>query len=374
MLHSPEPKSRARAALATLLAAVLAGSLPATPATAPGGDRGVSPAPAGEDRTRLLEYLDENGRLLPVRSRTDWQKRRQHVLARMQEVMGAFPRPPVPAPPDVRIQEEVRAGDFTRKRLTYAADRNNRVPAYLFIPAAAKGRARAVLCLHQTVPIGKAQPAGLDRVTNMHYALELARRGYVALAPDYPSFGDYGFDFARGRFPSGSMQAIWNNVRAVDLLESLPEVDGDRIGCLGHSLGGHNAIFTAAFDTRIKAVVSSCGFTRFPRYQGGNLKGWTSPRYMPRIETLYDARPARVPFDFPEVVAALAPRPFLAVAPLHDDNFDVTGVRETEAAARPVYALFDASERLAARYPDAGHDFLPADRKAAYEWLDRWLK
>ena len=73
------------------------------------------------------------------------------------------------------------------------------------------------------------------------------------------------------------MKAIWNNMRAIDLLQTLPEVDGQRIGCIGHSLGGHNAMFTAAFDTRIQALVSSCGFTSFAKYYGGNLKGWTSP-------------------------------------------------------------------------------------------------
>src|SRR5437588_7907531 len=107
------------------------------------------------------------------------------------------------------------------------------------------------------------------------------------------------------------MKAIWNNVRAVDLLQSLSGVDAEKIGCIGHSLGGHNAIFTAAFDTRIKALVSNCGFTTFPKYYGGNLKGWTSDRYMPRIASAYHLKPDAVPFDFTEVIAALAPRAFL---------------------------------------------------------------
>ena len=89
-------------------------------------------------------------------------------------------------------------------------------------------RAPAMLCLHQTTRIGKGEPAGLGGLKNLHYAHELAQRGYVCLVPDYPSFGDYDFDFAAtGRLPSGSMKAIWNNIRGVDLLESLPEVDGD---------------------------------------------------------------------------------------------------------------------------------------------------
>ena len=81
-----------------------------------------------------------------------------------------------------------------------------------------------------------------------------------------------------------------------------------------------------------------------------------------------------MPFDFPEVVAAFAPRAFLASSPLHDDNFEVSGVKDCIAAARPVYELLGAKEKLAANYPDCKHDFPAEVRKVAYDWLDRWLK
>jgi hypothetical protein len=94
---------------------------------------------------------------------------------------------------------------------------------------------------------------------------------------------------------------------------------------------------------------------------------------MPRIRDVYELNPAKMPFDFTEVLAALAPRPCLAIAPLHDANFAVAGVRECTAAARPVYELYGAGERLAASYPDCEHDFPPAERERAYAWFDRWL-
>jgi hypothetical protein len=133
-------------------------------------------------------------------------------------------------------------------------------------------------------------------------------------------------------------------------------------------------MFTAAFDTRIKALVSNCGFTSFPKYYGGKLKGWTSRTYMPLIESKYASKSEKVPFDFPEVVAAFAPRAFLASSPLHDDNFEVSGVKDCIAAARPVYELLGAKGKLAANYPDCKHDFPPEVRQVAYDWLDRWLK
>ncbi|HWA97188.1 MAG TPA: alpha/beta fold hydrolase, partial [Pirellulales bacterium] len=223
----------------------------------------------------------------------------------------------------------------------------------------------------------KMQTVGLVGAPTRHYGKELAERGYVCLIPDYPSFGDlkaYDFHSGRSAATSGTMKAIWNNIRGLDLLQSLPEVDHEKIGCIGHSLGGHNALFTAAFDLRIQVVVSSCGFTGFHDYYGGKLKGWAQDRYMPRVREVYHENPDEMPFDFHEVVAALAPRPFFTNSPLHDANFDVDGVRKVMTAAGDVYGLFDATDRLVADYPDAEHDFPDAEREAAYAFLDKWLK
>ena len=66
------------------------------------------------------------------------------------------------------------------------------------------------------------------------------------------------------------MKAIWDNIRGLDLLESLRFVKRGRYGAIGHSLGGHNAIYTAVFDQRIKVVVSSCGFDSYLDYYDGD--------------------------------------------------------------------------------------------------------
>jgi dienelactone hydrolase len=292
----------------------------------------------------------------------------------MQLVMGPLPSESEKVPLDVKILAEEKLEKFTRIRLTFAAEKDDRVPAYLLVPTQSNGKLPAMLCLHQTIKIGKDEPAGLGGSPNLQYALHLAERGYVTLAPDYPSFGDYAFDFKKSRFQSGSMKAIWNNMRAIDLLQSRPEVDPKRIGVIGHSLGGHNAMFTAAFDDRIAAIVSICGFTSFAKYYGGDLRGWSSDRYMPLIASNYNSDPKKVPFDFSDIVTAFAPRPFLASAPLHDANFEVSGVRDVIASAKPTYQVLGCSEKLQVNYPDCGHDF-PADaRRTANEFLDRWLK
>jgi dienelactone hydrolase len=350
----------------TLFAPWLLGALAATSSAAE--------PPFYPDKARLLVYRVD-GREHPVSTAADWARRRADILANMQQVMGPLPDTSHKVPLAVQVTEEVKTDHHLRKKLTYAAEKGDRVPAYLHIPLERNGKLPAVLCLHETNgTVGKAGPAGIGGKPNLHYAAEMAERGYVTLAPDYPSFGEYPYDFAASPYQSGSMKAVWNNMRAIDLLQSLPEVDPERIGCIGHSLGGHNTMFTAAFDTRIKALASSCGFTSFPKYYGGNLKGWTSARYMPLIAGRYDSKPEKMPFDFPEVVAAFAPRAFFTNSPLHDDNFEVSGVRDCIAAARPVYELLGAKEKLTAIHPDCKHDFPPDSRQAAYEWLDRWLK
>jgi len=325
----------------------------------------------------LSYYLDTNGKRHSIKTTADWAIRRRHILANMQSVMGPLPSPDKKVALDVRTHEQTEIeGGIQRRKISYATEKTTRVDAYLFLPPTNDVRLPAVLCLHQTTRPGKREPAGLDGNPNLHYALHLAQRGYVTLAPDYPSFGEYEYDFAPEKtgYRSGTMKAIWDNIRAIDLLQSLAQVDGDRIGCIGHSLGGHNTMFTAVFDQRIKCLVSNCGFTRFHKYYGGKLKGWTSARYMPVINDVYGNDPDRVPFDFTEIVAAFAPRPFLASAPIHDSNFEVSGVRDVITAAKPVYALFDQSDNLQANYPDSKHDF-PADaREVAYRFLDRHLR
>jgi dienelactone hydrolase len=297
--------------------------------------------------------------------------------------MGPLPGPNFRVPLDVKVLEEVRldgpGGGLLRRKLTYQSDPDDRVPAYLFLPApsgaaagATAARRPAVLCLHQTTPAGKEEPAGLRGDAEMRYALELAQRGYVTLVPDYPSLGEHAYDFApRHGYVSGTMKAVWDNIRAVDLLESLPEVDAERIGCLGHSLGGHSAMFTAAFEPRLKAIVSSCGFTRFHK---DDVPSWSGPRYMPRIASVYGNDANRLPFDFTEVAASFAPRAFLACAAQRDGDFDVSGVRDVMTAAAAIYKLHGCPERLRAIYPDSGHAFPRAARQAAYEFFDAALK
>ena len=330
--------------------------------------------PFYRDKANLLLYLDGDGKPVPVKSLDDWQKRRAHILANMQLVMGPLPPPANKVPLDLKIEAEEKLTKVIRKKISFAVGKDDRVTGYLLLPRSTNDKRPAMLCLHQTTALGSGEPAGVGGLKNLHYALELAERGYVALAPDYPNFGGYKVDaYAKG-YQSATMKGIWNHMRAVDVLQSLPEVDGERIGCIGHSLGGHNALFVAAFEPRLKVIVTSCGFNSFFKYYKGNLTGWSHKGYMPRIAGEYGRDPAKMPFDFTEILGALAPRAVFINAPLQDGNFEVSGVKDCVAAATPVYKLHEAPAKLEAVYPSAGHDFPPDIREKAYAFIDRHLK
>lgn len=340
-----------------------------------------SPPPFYSDKQDVMYYLDPGGARHPVRSPQDWEKRRSHVLANMQLVMGPMPAIDHRLPLAIEILKEGRGAGYTWRRITYVAEPGDRAYAYLYIPNDLGGRrVPAIVSLHGTtyrnyVPLSEAPPNPKPGTGDAQYAQELAARGYVVIAPDYLFLGpDYKTDPYPLGYTSGTMKGIVNHIRAVDVLAAMPEVDASRIGTIGLSLGGHNALFLGVFEPRIRAIVSSAGFNTFPKYYGGNLKGWTSNRYMPRIASEYESRPDRMPFDFTEVLAALAPRPVFVNAPLGDTNFEVSGVKDCVAAALPVYdRVFNAGKNLVAQYPEGGHGFSPAARQAAYEQLDRWL-
>lgn len=311
-----------------------------------------------------------------IKTKREWEQLKNNMLAGMQEVMGQLPS--LSKQVEVRTHATEDLPLFTRVKISYLSEPGDYVPAYLLIPKGKSQKLPAMVCLHQTTNWGKDEPAGIGGDQQLFYAKELAERGYVCIAPDYPYLGENTFDPYANGYVSGCMKGIVNHIKAVDILESLPEVNSQKIGAIGHSLGAHNSLFLACFDERIKAIVSSCGFTTKMHYAkgigGGDLTGWSGPRYMPRVATVYKKDPTLVPFDFPEVLMSLAPRPMFINAPLHDDNFDVQGVKECVSAASSVYRrIFKSKRRLVVRYPDAGHSFPKQIKEQAYNFLDKWL-
>lgn len=306
----------------------------------------------------------------------DQRDARDRVLAGMRAVMGDPPdRADLPAL-DLRVTEVERGDGYERRTVSFASHFGERVTAYVYVPAGLKPGERrpGVLALHPTGEPGKAIVDGRGPKLGRGYGMELAARGYVVVAPDYPSFGEQkDYDFKKSKYASGTMKAIADNMRCVDLLRSMPEVDGEKIAAIGHSLGGHNALFTAAFEERIKVAVTSCGWTPFRYYYGGKkLANWAQDRYMPRVRDVYASDPGRMPFDFPGIIAgAIAPRAVFSNSPTGDENFDVAGVRAAEPEIRAAYERAGAAGEFAVVHPAYGHDFGDAERREAYRFIDR---
>lgn len=337
-------------------------------------------------QSRDLLVIHDGSGTRQVSDRNDWSTKRNQILFDMQEAMGKLPETSSLPALNTMTLDTLKTERYTRYTIHFRAAKDEVVPAYLYFPVGAKEREKrpAMLVLHGTGDLGKQLVDGKSNLANRAVAKELAERGYVVIAPDYPSMGELkDYDFSEDRYESGTMKAIFNHIRCVDLLQSLPNVDPKRIGVIGHSLGGHNAMFVAAFDTRIKVVVSSCGWTLMDYYDigqegskryGGRLGPWAQDRYMPLLREKFKLDGSLIPFDFDEVIAAIAPRPFFSNSPINDSNFDVAGVKKGIASAMRVYALLNAEKNLQVRYPEAAHDFPTEIRLDAYRYIDKVLK
>lgn len=315
----------------------------------------------------------------------DHQKYRKEVLENMQKVMGNLPKRTAIKRSDIQVIDSVKESGFIRYNILFTVEKNEVLPLYLYVPVqiGTPKKLPAMLVLHETDPLGRKAVDGQGNKANRSHARELAQRGYVVIAPDFPSFGDTeDYNFETDRYKSGTMKGIFNHMRCIDLLQSRADVDAENIGVLGHSLGGHNSIFLAAMDERIKVAVSSCGWTQLDFYNigaeaekkyGGRLGPWAQTHYMPLLRTKYNLENKKVPFDFNLMIAAIAPRAFFSVSPSRDANFDYKGVQAGIALVEPIYRNLNSLDKLQVRYPDDEHDFPLESRKEAYAFIDKIL-
>ncbi|MDQ3750571.1 MAG: prolyl oligopeptidase family serine peptidase [Acidobacteriota bacterium] len=333
-----------------------------------------------------------------IKTPNEWRARRAEIKNRLNVFLG---EPPKRKPPlNVKIIEETQRENHILRKLVYQTESGEFVPAYLLIPKNLKGRAPVVLCPHQTTQAGKKEPAGLAGNPQLQTALHLARRGFVTFTYDALCFGER-HDATSGHYgdaipfyqkhPSWSLMGkmIWDLQRAIDYLETLDFVDRKRIGSIGHSHGGYTTLFAMAFDERITAGASNCGFDTF-RVDGNTFRWSKATALMPLLgfyvsnprinmdfyRAVPDSSVADVPFEMHELLALIAPRPLLLSTSDEDFVFPNGGwsVRRALARIKPVYELLDAPENLSSYFFDGGHNFTAEASSNAYAWLERRLK
>ncbi|MGE5606218.1 MAG: alpha/beta hydrolase family protein [Bacteroidota bacterium] len=305
---------------------------------------------------------------------------REQVL----ECLGKFPE-------KVKIEPEVISstdkGIYLLQSVEYNVARNERIRAYLLLPKEIKSKNPAILASHQHADqfmLGKSEPAGLGGNPMYHYGLDLCLRGYVVLCPDHLCFEDRRppeeqrqvnhhldgsnyerFVFGKYLLEGSTLQAKYLSdlCRGLDFLESLDFVDADRIGAIGHSLGGQETLWLAWYDPRIKAAVSSCGFSQIRSILEGGIN---------HNLALYAFGLLNIG-DIGDLVCDLAPKPFLMTNGSADRIFPVAGIREIAKMAGEKYGRMGKVENFKSIIFEGGHSFPDEVKAEAYGWLDRFL-
>ena len=241
--------------------------------------------------------------------------------------------------------------------------------------------------------IKKQQPSFFE---DRAYAKHLAERGYVVLAPDLYADGERleaghrpyeTVDFYQ-RYPEWSVvgKAVWDNMLCVDYLCSLNFVDKNNVGIIGHSLGGHNSVFTAGFDQRFKAVVTNGGCTVFRKYMEHWSRMSLPPElvsekppvycYIPGFRKYLGNHSIPNPVTFADIMSLVCPAYLLYAGATsnsgHEGGLEV--MQETWDGIYKFYKEAGFEERVHYHIYPGNHGFPPRARDYVFNWLDSKLK
>lgn len=331
-----------------------------------------------------------------ISNKENWESKRLSILRRAGTILGEAPLENTD-PVKSDILAETQRNGYKELKMQFPSGTGDLIKGYLLIPdhTTASSPRPAIIALHSTGP-GASQTVGLEPKENRCYGMELVRRGYVVLAIDvisagervYPGYEPYFTNEFYKKFPRWSAmdKMIHDHKKGLDYLCNLDIVDPQRLGCIGHSLGGYNSFFLQAFDPRIKAAVSSCGLSPMGRSN--------SPYQFARSDWFVHFNPicrdyiraGIIPCDIHEIMALCAPRPLFNYSAKKDavycpssvqmdNDFDKWWHTVDEALNQisQVYELLGVAENFVRAEGDGGHDFPPDVREKAYNWLDKQL-
>ncbi|PDO11631.1 MAG: dienelactone hydrolase [Candidatus Reconcilbacillus cellulovorans] len=326
---------------------------------------------------RLDVYLDE--------LYACYERRRQsrtlppgELRQRLAEALGDFPEREEPLDPVVL--ERTACDGYIRERVEFGTGDGLRLPAYVLVPAERPGPFPAVLALHGH-GFGSREALGLnvdgsERTGNFgihrRFAVELVRRGLLVVAPEMAGFGDRRLEADVQEGPDRSSCAtlavhllmygktlaglrVFEARRSIDYMLERPDVDGNRIGCIGFSGGGLVAAYASALDSRIRAT-ALCGFVN--TFKGSILaRNHCLDNYVPGL-----LRYA----ELPEWIGLIAPRPLFVETGLYDRVFPAEHAREALAVLEAVYTSFGAADLLAYDFFPGGHE---VGGQRVFDWM-----
>ena len=333
----------------------------------------VQKAPANPPRDRLGKVMpllvDDRGSAITTRD--SWERQRKNLRNDWRKFLGPMPesRPAV----KLEVLKTEQLEGVVRQLVRYEGEPELFVEGYLLMPTAANnsGKKRAgIVAWHQTTKASIDEIAGVSGLDSMQIGLKLAKRGFVVFCPRcflWQNVIDLNAAVAkhRERHPHslGMAKMLYDAMRGVDVLTSLPDVDADRIGAVGHSLGAKEVLYLTAFDERIKAAVASEGGTAF------RSTNWDAPWYLgPAI------RDENFPLNHHQLLAFIAPRPFLILGG-ESGSGAADGDRSWPLleAALPVWKLYGEPTRLGLLNHRQGHSIPEPVFERTAEWLETYL-
>ena len=385
---------------------------------APAPDEPRELAPTGADSGSLfpaIERLAEKNSYALSFLGNRFQSVEDYRKEGRQAVFQALGYHPLPVDPRPQVVDRQDLGDFIREKVIFSTTPDFRVPAYVHIPKNLKGRAPAIVDLHshggmfvfgkeKVIDFGRNHPAMLEyhkvNYAGRPTATALVRRGYVVITIDAFAFGErrilmdpdlkYGWDRAKysladvaylnGRCSSKEATLVrsltyagltwpgivsWDDMRTVDYLVTRPEVDPERIGCVGVSMGGWRALFLAGLDDRIAAgcVVGFMSTVR-PMIR----------RHMDTHSFVHFVPALHRSLDLPDVVALRVPKPLLVLQCRQDGLFPLAGMEESLRKIAAIYDKAGAPNRFTGRFYDVPHRFDVPMQEDAFRWFDRQLR
>ena len=293
-------------------------------------------------------------------SRASWNIRAAHLTELVLASAGLLPMPER-TPLNANVFGDVTRDDYIVSKVYFESLPGFFVTGNLYRPIG-NGPFPAILSPHGHWAYGRLENSATASVPGR--AINLARQGFVVFTYDMIGYNDSwqlehrSFGGPREKLWGLSMAGLqlWNSIRGLDFLESLPYVQRDKIGATGASGGGTQVFLLAAVDQRV-AVAAPVNMISL-QMQGG---------------CLCENQPGlRLDTTNVEIAATIAPRPLLMVSATGDWT---TNTLEREyPAVRALYALQGASDRVHAVRFEAPHNYNQASREAVYAWMARWLQ
>jgi cephalosporin-C deacetylase-like acetyl esterase len=318
--------------------------------------------------TRRAAEVTQNN-LADIHNAADWQRRRPEVKRQFLYMLGLDPLP-ARTPLHARVTGSFERQGYRVENVVFESMPGLYMTANLYLPVPRTGRVPAVLYLCGHSP----DPAGAKAVYQRN-GIWLARLGYAVLVLDPMHFGEvpgvhHGtgnlgmwYWLSLGYTPVGP--EVWNAMRALDYLETRPEVAAGRFAVTGGSGGGSISWYAAAVDERIAASVPRCAtWTTANQAAEDAVQENCDCMYFPNTYQL----------DFPVVAALIAPRPLMILSAMRDVMFPRAGYLDVYRRGRAIYDLYGAGDRIAEFEEDVPHRDTPSFRKNAYGWIGRWLK